>query len=123
MHSFIEVFSHLNKTIYNSMGIVTHQSHEEEQNASYGAGLFSISSTIIRFRIAKKTPKKQRQFVAIWEKAKWENNKPYSYGGAPHFLIVTVFNTSNEVGQFIFPKDVLLEKRILESENTKLKWG
>lgn len=74
---------------------------EEQQNAQYGAGIFRLSSSTVRFRVANITPAKVGQFVAFWEKDENNNNQPFAYEGAPDFLVITTFKNDRGLGQFI----------------------
>src|SRR5699024_5788543 len=94
---------------------------KENQNSEYGAGTFQLSSRTVRFRVANITPTKAGQFVSFWEKDRNNKNQPYLYVEAPDLFVITTFKNENEFGQFIFPKEVLLEKGILRSDLTKGK--
>ena len=50
-----------------------------------------------------------------------DKNQPYKYSAAPDLLVVTVFKSENEFGQFILPKEELFRQSILISSSTKGK--
>ena len=121
MKDFYTALSYINEKIYKPNGIAISSIQEEKQNAKYGAGIFKVSSTSVRFRVANITPTKIGQFVAIWEKDDNNKNQPYKYSAAPDLLVVTVFKSDNEFGQFILPKEELFRQSILISSSTKGK--
>lgn len=61
--------------------------------SKYCSHIFNLNNKNILFKIAKKTPKKTGWFVTLWKR------------------------NSDNIGQFIFPKTVLLEKKILSQNN------
>lgn len=92
----------------------------EEQNREYEGVTFSIGKQTFRSRKAKITPKKAGYFVVFWEKDVENNNQPYEAATAPDKLVITVFD-QEKIGQFIFPKEILLKKRILSQGEIKGK--
>lgn len=93
---------------------------EENQNKEYEGLTFNIEQHTFRSRLAKKTPKKKGYFVVFWEKDKDNKNQPYAFDNMPEKLIVSIID-NHLIGQFVFPKLLLLEKGILKSENDKGK--
>lgn len=118
MNLFQETLRHMNKTIYEPKQLTVDYVQEEKQNSEYGAGIFRLSSKTIRFRVAKITPTKIGQFVAFWEKDSNNKNRPFSSEEAPDLLVVTTFKNNKEFGQFVFPKEILVEKNVLRSPST-----
>ncbi|EOI05094.1 hypothetical protein UAY_00568 [Enterococcus moraviensis ATCC BAA-383] len=92
----------------------------EEQNREYEGVTFSIGKQTFRSRKAKITPKKAGYFVVFWEKDVENNNQPYEAATAPDKLVITVFD-QEKIGQFIFPKEILIKKRILSQGEIKGK--
>ncbi|ALS03365.1 MepB protein [Enterococcus silesiacus] len=84
----------------------------EEQNKEYEGVIFSVGKQTFRSRKAKQTPKKAGYFVVFWEKDDQNKNQPYDAITAPDKLVITVFDQEKK-GQFIFPKEILIEKGIL----------
>lgn len=87
----------------------------EEQNKEYEGITFSIGKQTFRSRKAKKTPKKSGYFVVFWEKDEDNRNQAYTSLTAPDKLVITVFD-QEKIGQFIFPKEILVKKHILSHE-------
>lgn len=123
MHDFYEALTYLTKEVYQPIGLCVKSAREEPQNAKYGAGIIELSSKTIRFRVANPTHIKIGQFVSIWEKDEMNTNQPYSYDKSPDFLVVTTFTNEHKIGQFVFPRGVLIEQDILSSSSTKGKMG
>ncbi|MGO2083977.1 MepB family protein [Vagococcus sp.] len=94
----------------------------ETQNQEYEGATFNLSNFTYRSRLAKKTSTKKGYFVVFWEKDSHQKNHPYLFDDSPDKLIITIIDGKNK-GQFIFPKQRLLEKGILKTENSKGKMG
>lgn len=83
----------------------------EKQNNEYGGATALIDGVLHRVRVAKITPKKIGQFVAIWEKDCRGVNIPFSADASPNFLSVFVF-LNDKAGVFTFPKEVLVKRGV-----------
>lgn len=93
---------------------------EEQQNKDYGGCVARVDTKMHRVRIAKRTPKKTGQFVAIWEKDSLYCNSAFSSEEAPDFL--TIFCIQDEMqGVFVFPREVMEEKGIYRTASKKGK--
>ncbi|WP_313238282.1 MepB family protein [Sporosarcina ureae] len=121
MKDFYSAVTYVNEMMYEPNHLILQLIKEEKQNAKYGAGTFQIASRTVRFRVANTTPRKVGQFVAFWEKDDNNKNHPYSYEEAPDLFVITTFKNTHEFGQFIFPKDVMLQQDMVSSSSTKGK--
>ena len=92
----------------------------EPFNTEYESCCFYIGEQKYRSRKAKKTPNKKGYFVVFWTKDNNNRNRPYTWEETPEKLIVTVLDKDKK-GQFIFPKEILLEKQIISKDNIKGK--
>lgn len=119
MNEFYTTLAYVNKIVYEANQLPIKAIEQEKQNFKYSAGTFTICPTTIRFRVANTTPTKVGQFVAFWEKDENNNNQPYCYEDAPDLLVINTFEQDNKFGQFIFPKEILLQQNILSSSSTK----
>lgn len=96
-------------------------SYEIQQwNQQYEAIEIETSNGIFISRLAQKTPNKKGFFFAIWKKDESNKNEPYDAKDIHDALIVNIVD-AHRSGQFIFPKDVLLDKGILKSYISKGK--
>ena len=95
--------------------------HEIEQwNQEYEAFNFEFNGIKFKSRLAKKTPKKEGYFVACWRKNETNKNRPFNCKDSKDKLIINILDRSKK-GQFIFPKELLVEKGIISSEKHKGK--
>ncbi|MBO9701803.1 MAG: MepB family protein [Sporocytophaga sp.] len=108
--------------VYNQCGFICSAPQAEPESAEYGACSFNIHKKTIIFRVAKTTPTKNGQFVTIWKRI---NNGPIQpYDISDDFdLIVISTRKDNHLGQFVFPKSMLLEKGIISGSNKDGKRG
>lgn len=122
MNQFYKALTHVNKIFYEPNHLTIHDIQEEAQNSEYGAGMFQLNSTSVRFRVAKITPNKIGQFVAFWEKDGDGKNQAFSYEKAADLLVINTFASNHHFGQFVFPKEVLVSKISLKQPLQKEKW-
>ncbi|MBJ8083657.1 MepB family protein [Bacillus wiedmannii] len=120
MNKFNDVIRKLNNIIYKPNKLIITNLKEEKQNAEYAGCLFHLNHKSIRFRISKITPNKIGQFVSFWEKDANLKNQAFSYDAAPDLLVITCIE-DNKLGQFIFPKEILLKEKILKTQSQKGK--
>jgi len=88
----------------------------EPESREYYAHSFSLNKKNIRFRIAKKTPTKTGWFVTIWKRGADGIIAPYDESDPVDFVVVSILN-NHKIGQFIFPKSVLLKQKIFSANN------
>ncbi|NEW05810.1 MepB family protein [Paenibacillus sp. SYP-B3998] len=101
--------------VYDVCGFDCSQPLLEAQNAEYGAYLVQIDSFSIRFRVAKITPTKVGQFVTLWQRSGDGTTQPYDVSDPVDFFVISTRN-GNNFGQFVFPKHVLFEQKIVSNE-------
>lgn len=116
LNKFNDVIRKLNNIIYKPNKLIITNLKEEKQNAEYAGCLFHLNHKSIRFRISKITPNKIGQFVSFWEKDDNMQNQAFSYDAAPGLLVITCID-DNKLGQFIFPKEILLKEKILKTQS------
>ncbi|MDA1677996.1 MepB family protein [Bacillus cereus group sp. TH152-1LC] len=120
MNKFNNVIQNLNNIIYKPNELIITNLKEEPQNAEYAGSLFHLNNKTIRFRVSKITSNKIGQFVSFWEKDDNMQNQAFSYDAAPDLLVITCID-DNKLGQFIFPKEILLKEKILKTQSQKGK--
>ncbi|WP_018759047.1 MepB family protein [Paenibacillus terrigena] len=122
MNNFYSALTYVNEIFYEPNHLKINSIREETQNSEYGAGIFQLDSKSVRFRVAKITPTKTGQFVAFWEKDFDNKNQAFSYENAPDLLVINTFtNNNHDLGQFVFPKELLVNHNILKTATSKGK--
>lgn len=94
----------------------------EKESAAYHACSFKINYKLIIYRTAKITPTKIGQFVTIWKRDVNQITAPFDVDDDFDFVIINCAY-ENFKGQFIFPKSVLLDKKIISGSNSSGKRG
>ncbi len=102
--------------LYAECGLEINNFTQEHESLEYHAHAGIIKTKKILFRIAKKTPKKIGWFVTIWKRGTNNIITPYDESNSIDFVVIVVLNNEG-VGEFIFPKSILLEKNILSKNN------
>lgn len=88
----------------------------ETESAEYNAYKFTLNGKRIIGRTAKKTPKKEGQFVTFWKRSENGPIAPYDESDQFDFFIVNV-QMENKYGQFVFPKTILIKNGIISSRD------
>lgn len=91
----------------------------EPESKLYDACQFKLNGRSVISRTAKITPKKAGQFVTCWKRYGSGPIEPFDENDAIDFYAVIV-QTEQALGQFVFPKSILVEKGII---STHLKEG
>ena len=105
------------KLLYNECGFQLQHLVWNSESANYGACSFMLNNKIIQYRVANITPTKIGQFVAIWKRNNNGITVPFDVADSLDFMIISVRDSEN-FGQFIFPKSVLVSHGII-SQNEK----
>lgn len=105
------------KLLYNKCGFQLQNLVWNPESINYGACSFELNNYKIQYRVANSTPSKIGQFVAIWKRNNKGITAPFDVADSLDFLIISVRDSEN-FGQFIFPKSVLIAKGII-SQNEK----
>lgn len=88
----------------------------EAESAEYGACRFALEGHSIVFRVAKITPTKTGQFVTLWKRpAPGSDIAPLDAADAVHFVVIAVFDGTQR-GQFIFSRDLLIERGVMSRD-------
>ena len=87
------------------------------ESKEYSACSFELNNLKIIYRASKITPTKTGQFVTIWKRNENGITEPIDYADNFDFMVITCIK-DKQVGQFIFPKQVLSENGII-SKNAK----
>lgn len=84
----------------------------EPESKEYDACPFKLNGRKVISRNARITPKKVGQFVTFWKRNENGPIEPLNETDQIDFNTVNV-RTENELGQFVFPKSVLIKKGII----------
>lgn len=113
---------HAIELCYNKHGLDITEIKIEGESKEYGACRFMIQGKHILFRISKITPTKTGQFVTIWKRNSKGITQPFDATDAIDFVIISS-REGKHLGQFIFPRSILLTKGIMANGNKPGKRG
>lgn len=108
--------------IYDKCSLQISDFKTESESREYHACHFKLNNTNILSRSAKTTPKKVGQFVTFWKRNKNGIIEPFSEKDQIDFYTVNV-QSENKLGQFVFPKSVLIKKGIITTDKKEGKRG
>lgn len=112
--------SEIKSKIYDKCGLRLSGFEIEPESATYDACRFQLNDLNIIHRTAKTTPKKSGQFVTFWKRKGNGPIEPFCETDAIDFFEVVV-RTDTQLGQFVFPKSVLMEKGIITTDKQEGK--
>lgn len=108
--------------LYDECGVNLTEPTAENESSEYGACHFKVNGNEVKFRVSKTTATKTGQFVTIWQRDDQGVTQPYSEADDLAFIIICCRSGEN-FGQFIFPKEVLVEKGIISGKGKEGKRG
>ena len=115
-------FQIVNELVYDTCNFEFSNLVIDSESAEYQACSFKLNSFEIIHRFSKITPTKIGQFVTIWKRNNKGITAPFDVSDNFDFIIITS-KSDEKLGQFVFPKSVLLEKGIISNNNTSGKRG
>jgi len=92
----------------------------EAESADYAAYTFELNGLFVKYRIAKITPTKIGQFVTIWKRIENGPIQPFHTSDDIDLFVIST-RDGDRCGQFIFPKKLLQEKRIISTDHKEGK--
>ncbi|MFD6397054.1 MepB family protein [Nocardia sp. NPDC060249] len=95
-----------------ALGLSISATVPETQNAEYGASVAEVGRGAVRFRVGKRTPAKPGLFVSVWQRAEDGSTEPCAVEDGVDLLVITVREESR-AGQFVFPRNALVEHGIV----------
>lgn len=108
--------------VYSSNGITCGSIEAEIEHAEYGACYFSLNKKNVKFRVGKITPTKPGCFVTLWKRNAAGISIPHDADDPFDLYIFHVIN-DDSVGQFIFTRELLTNKKILSKDQHGGKRG
>lgn len=100
------------KAAYEKNGFICSELVKEAESAEYAAYTFKLNNHSILFRAAKITPTKIGQFVTLWKRKAAGPIQPYDECDKIDYFIISC-QKDNHLGQFVFPKSVLIAQKVL----------
>ncbi len=88
--------------------------HWAQESKEYQACQFKLNELYIVGRTAKTTPTKTGQFVTLWKRSANGPIQPFEASDPIDLFVVNV-QKGHSLGQFVFPKQILIEKGVLAS--------
>ena len=88
---------------------------QEKESHDYDACTFLLNNKYVLFRSAKITPTKNGQFVTLWKRIGDSVIMPYDSADSIDFCIISV-RKAERLGQFIFPKQILVDKGYISQD-------
>ena len=120
MSEALAVVKKAQDSLYVKCGLNCENFFPENESSEYYAHTFIMGGKKGLFRIAKKTPTKVGWFVTIWKRGTDGIIAPYDAYDAIDFVVVAVLD-GNHIGEFIFPKSVLIQKNLFTSDGKEGK--
>jgi hypothetical protein len=117
INSFHDELKLVKTLVSNNCGFNLTNPKLSPESVEYGACSFELNGKVIEHRVSKITPTKIGQFVTIWKRNKDGITAPFDIFDNIDFIIITAKSGDN-LGQFIFPKSILVTKGIM-SNNIK----
>jgi hypothetical protein len=117
-----KLLSRIKQLVYDKCDFVVDNIQYNTESIEYGACSFTINGKKIVYRVSKITPKKVGQFVTIWQRNKDGITEPYDVSDDLDFIIITSASET-QLGQFVFPKAVLVQHGIVTNYNKAGKRG
>lgn len=115
-----EIINKLKNSFFKDLEISDLTIHKESQE--YTACTFRLNGKRIEFRLAKITPKKTGQFVTVWKRSSLGITQPFDESDDLDFMMIAC-ESKTDFGVFIFPKNVLVEKKIISKNEIGGKRG
>lgn len=115
-----ENLNQIKTEVYDKIKVEISDFRTEQESKEYGACRFEVNGQHIISRSAKITPKKIGQFVTFWKRNGNGPIEPFSVTDPIDFYAVNV-RAKNKLGQFVFPKSVLIKKGIISTDTKEGK--
>lgn len=107
-----ENLKRLNDILYQSVSLELSDICIEKEAADYCGYNFKLGTLSAKFRRANITPKKTGQFVTLWKRSKTGTTEPFSLEDSVDLYIIHIEQGHNS-GYFVFPRDILADRKIL----------
>ncbi|UII32571.1 MepB family protein [Fulvivirga ulvae] len=105
----------LKNKVYDQCSLQVTGYRDEPESKEYDACRFKLNGLSIICRSAKVAPKKTGQFVTFWKRKDNGPIEPFHETDAFDFYMVNV-EYEGKLGQFVFPKSVLIKKGMVSTD-------
>lgn len=122
INSFHKDLKIAKELVYDKCGLTLTDPNLPTESTAYGACTYRLNGKTIQHRVSKITPTKTGQFVTIWKRNKEGITAPFDVSDNIDFIIITARSGDN-FGQFIFPKSVLADQKIISRNGNEGKRG
>jgi len=112
----------VNNLLYKPAGYNVQVLQQHQEGLEYESSSFVLNNGVFLYRLAKITPKKLGQFVAIWKRNSAGITSPFDDHDPFDFMCITV-QKEGRLGQFIFPKKILIDKGVISAHGKGGKRG
>ena len=116
------LLSEIKKKVYDKCSCELSEYEIELESQEYGACKFELDKSKIISRNSKITPKKIGQFVTFWKRGLDGSTMPFEQSDSFDFFVINVAS-QQQLGQFVFPKKVLIQKGIISTNQKEGKRG
>lgn len=113
---------HIDKYLFQICGLPLTNLLPEKESQAYAAHNFDLGKNKYKYRSAKITPKKAGQFVTLWFRMSTGIIAPFDVNDDIDFYIIAIRN-EKKMGLFIFPKEILFQRRVLSGHGKEGKRG
>jgi hypothetical protein len=108
--------------LYSKLNAAPQNIKLEKESGAYSACTFELNKLSIVYREANITPTKIGQFVTIWKRNSAGITAPFNVDDDIDLVVISCRN-GEQLGQFVFPKAILGEKKIFTKNNVEGKRG
>lgn len=117
-----KILDEVKTKIYDKLAFKIAKVTSDGEGTKYDACQFELNGMKVICRSAKITPKKIGQFVTCWKRNEEGITEPFSETDRIDFYVINV-TLENRLGQFVFPKSVLINNGIMTTEKKDGKRG
>ncbi len=116
------MLDHIDKSVFKPYGLKLTKVEVELESQDYSAHRFQLNGRNVVYRTAKITPTKIGQFVTIWKRNKSGLIIPFDISDNVDLYIIAT-GKANNLGLFIFPRNILYEFKVLSGNASCGKRG
>jgi hypothetical protein len=108
--------------VYHPLGYQINNLQMENESQEYLACSFELNGLKIKHRLSKITPTKTGQFVTIWKRSEAGITIPFDDQDNFNLIMITA-KSGDHFGQFVFPKSILAQHKIITKNGIGGKRG